>query len=167
MRPTLIAPSASGVSAPSALGGRFEEFRGGVTIGVPVFKHKAEVSLNGVIDRLVNVDKPSQYAYGAQQPLSLNPFLPAATNVLTQSNPTLTLDPNYVNLRRYVGAYAVAVPISTALTANMQYVDQRYGGDAVNALAQDLNVGYSRGHDRRALQDSEHERVDRFELQPV
>ena len=140
IHPTLLAPGSVSVTAPSSMGGRFEEFGGGVTIGVPVFKHKAEVSLNGVVDRLVNVDK-SQYTYGAQQPLSLNPFLPAATNVLTQSNPTLTLDPNYVNLRRYVGAYAVAVPISTALTANMQYVDQRYGGDAVNALAQDLSVG--------------------------
>ena len=140
IRPTLIAPAPAGVTAPSAMGGRYEEFRGGVTIGVPVFKRKAEVSLNGVVDRLVNLDK-SQYAYGPQQPLSLNPFMPAATNVLTQSNPTLTLDPNYVNLRRYVGAYAVAMPISKALTANMQYVDQRYGGEAVNALAQDLSVG--------------------------
>lgn len=141
IRPAMLAPGNVSISAPSSLGGRFQEFGGGVTIGVPVFKHKAEVSLNGVVDRLVNVDKSQQYAYGAQQPLSLNPFLPAATNVLTQSNPTLTLDPNYVNLRRYVGAYAVAVPISKVLTANMQYVDQRYGGDAVNALAQDLNVG--------------------------
>lgn len=141
MRPTLIAPGNVSLSAPSSMGGRYQEFGGGVTIGVPVFKHKAQVSLNGVVDRLVNVDK-SQYGYAAQQqPLSLNPFLPAANNVLTQANPTLTLDPNYVNLRRYVGAYAVAVPISTVLTANMQYVDQRYGGDAVNALAQDLNVG--------------------------
>jgi hypothetical protein len=135
MRPTMIAPATAGVTVPSTVSGRYQEFRGGVTIGVPVFRRKAEVSLNGVIDRLVNIDK-SQSAYGLQPPLGLNPFVPAATNLLTQSNPTLTLDPNYVNLRRYVGAYAVAVPISTALTANMQYVDQRYGGDAVNALDQ-------------------------------
>ncbi len=140
MRPTLIAPSAANVAGPSAMNGRYQEFRGGVTIGVPVFKHKAEVSLNGVIDRLVNNDK-SPNAYGVQPPLGLNPFVPPSTNLLTQSNPTLTLDPNYVNLRRYVGAYAVAVPISTALTANMQYVDQRYGADAVNAFAPDLSVG--------------------------
>jgi hypothetical protein len=140
MRPTLIAPSAASVAGPSTLNGRYQEFRGGVTIGVPVFKRKAEVSLNGVIDRLVNIDKTPN-AYGVQPPLGLNPFAPPSTNLLTQSNPTLTLDPNYVNLRRYVGAYAVAVPISTALTANMQYVDQRYGADAVNAFAPDLSVG--------------------------
>jgi hypothetical protein len=140
IRPTLIAPSATALAAPSTMTGRYQEFRGGVTIGVPVFKRKAEVSLNGVIDRLVNVDK-SQYAYGVQPPLGLNPFVPPSTSLLTQSNPSLTLDPNYVNLRRYVGAYAVAVPISTALTANMQYVDQRYGGDAANTYTQDLSVG--------------------------
>ncbi|HKW44058.1 MAG TPA: hypothetical protein VJN22_00290 [Candidatus Eremiobacteraceae bacterium] len=140
MRPTLVASAAPGVTAPSVVSGRYQEFRGGVTIGVPVFKRKAEVSLNGVIDRLVNVDK-SQTTFATQPPLGLNPFLPPAASLLTQSNPTLTLDPNYVNLRRYVGAYAVAVPINTALTANMQYVDQRYGGDAVNALAPDLSVG--------------------------
>jgi hypothetical protein len=140
IRPTLIAPSASNLTVPSSMGGRYQEFRGGVTIGVPVFKRKAEVSLNGVIDRLVSIDK-SPTAYGVQPPLGLNPFVPPSTNLLTQSNQTLTLDPNYVNLRRYVGAYAVAVPISTALTANMQYVDQRYGADAVNAFAPDLSVG--------------------------
>jgi hypothetical protein len=140
MRPTLIAPSAASVTGPSTISGRYQEFRGGVTIGVPVFKRKAEVSLNGVVDRLVSIEK-TPTAYGVQQPLGLNPFVPASTNLLTQSNQTLTLDPNYVNLRRYVGAYAVAVPISTALTANMQYVDQRYGADAVNAFAPDLSVG--------------------------
>jgi hypothetical protein len=140
IRPTLIAPAAASMTVPSTMNGRYQEFRGGVTIGVPVFKRKAEVSLNGVIDRLVNIDK-SPNAYGVQPPLGLNPFVPASTNLLTGSNPTLTLDPNYVNLRRYVGAYAVAVPISTALTANMQYVDQRYGADAVNAYAPDLSVG--------------------------
>jgi hypothetical protein len=142
IRQTLIGPASMGVGAPSALSGRYQEFHGGVTIGVPVFKRKAEVSLNGVIDRLVNIEKP-QTTYGAQQqqPLGLNPFVPTTSNLLTQSNPTLTLDPNYVNLRRYVGAYAVAVPISRVLTANMQYVDQRYGADAVNELTPDLNVG--------------------------
>jgi hypothetical protein len=140
IRPTLIAPAAANVVVPSTISGRYQEFRGGVTIGVPVFKRKAEVSLNGVIDRLVNIDKAPN-AYGVQAPLGLNPFAPPSTNLLTQSNQTLTLDPNYVNLRRYVGAYAVAVPISTALTANMQYVDQRYGADAVNAFAPDLSVG--------------------------
>jgi hypothetical protein len=139
MRPTLIAPAAAGVTAPSVVSGRYQEFRGGVTIGVPVFKRKAEVSLNGVIDRLVSIDK-TQPAFGTQ-PLGLSPFVPPAASLLTQSNPTLTLDPNYVNLRRYVGAYAVAVPINTALTANMQYVGQRYGGDAVNAFAPNLSVG--------------------------
>ena len=138
---TLLGSANAGVAAmPSALSGRYQEFRGGVTIGVPVFKRQAEVSLNGVIDRLVNIDK-SPTTYGAQPPLGLNPFIPASNNLLTQSNPTLTLDPNYVNLRRYVGAYAVAVPISRVLTANMQYVDQRYGADAVNELTPDLSVG--------------------------
>jgi hypothetical protein len=140
IRPTLIAPAASNLTVPSSMSGRYQEFRGGVTIGVPVFKRKAEVSLNGVIDRLVSIAK-SPTSYGVQPPLGLNPFVPPSTNLLTQSNQTLTLDPNYVNLRRYVGAYAVAVPISTALTANMQYVDQRYGADAVNAFAPDLSVG--------------------------
>jgi hypothetical protein len=139
-RPTLITTSTASVTVPSTMSGRYQEFRGGVTIGVPVFKRKAQVSLNGVIDRLVSIDK-SPNAYNVQPPLGLNPFVPPSTNLLTQSNPTLTLDPNYVNLRRYVGAYAVAVPISTALTANMQYVDQRYGADAVNAFAPDLSVG--------------------------
>jgi hypothetical protein len=141
IRQTLIGSANAGVAiAPSALSGRYQEFRSGVTIGVPVFKRKAEVSLNGVIDRLVSIDKPPT-TYGTQPPLGLNPFVPASNNLLTQSNPTLTLDPNYVNLRRYVGAYAVAVPISRVLTANMQYVDQRYGADAVNELTPDLSVG--------------------------
>ena len=142
IRQTLIGPASTGIGAPSALSGKYQEFRGGVTIGVPVFKRKAEVSLNGVVDRLVNIEKsPSTYGVQQQQPLGLNPFVPTTNNLLTQSNPTLTLDPNYVNLRRYVGAYAVAVPISRVLTANMQYVDQRYGADAVNELAPDLSVG--------------------------
>ena len=141
IRQTLIGSANTSVAVvPSALSGRYQEFRGGVTIGVPVFKRKAEVSLNGVIDRLVNIAK-SPATYGSQPPLGLNPFVPPSSSLLTQSNPTLTLDPNYVNLRRYVGAYAVAVPISTALTANMQYVDQRYGADAVNELTPDLSVG--------------------------
>jgi hypothetical protein len=139
-RPALLAPSAFGTTLTTNVGGRFEEFRGGVTLGVPVFKRKAEVSLNGVVDRLIRDDKTT-YAYGASPSLGLSPFVPAAAAGLTGSNPSLTLDPNYVNVRRYVGAYSVAVPIGTALTANMQYVDQRFGADSLNANVQDLNVG--------------------------
>ena len=166
MRPTLIAPSAASMAVPSTMNGRYQEFRGGVTIGVPVFKHKAEVSLNGVIDRLVHIDK-SPTTDNVHPPLGLSPFVPPSSNLLTQSNPTLTLDPNYVNLRRYVGAYAVAVPISTALTANMQYVDQRYGADAVNAFAPDLSVGTREATFGVLYKIPEHQCVDQPELQSV
>ncbi len=132
--------SAGSFNAPpvSALSSQYEEFHGGVTVGVPVFKHQAQVSLDGVFSRLVN-DSGQTIADNSGPPPALGLY-GSSNSPATSALAGLSAYQNLATGRQYVGAYSVALPIGKALTANMQYVDQRFGGDPLNALNTGVNV---------------------------
>ena len=136
--PSGFLPGAFGAPAVAGLSSQTESLRGGVTVGVPIFKRQAEVSLDGVFSRLVNV---------SGQPINDGSAPPPALGLYGTSNvpasSALAGLSAYQNLstgRQYVGAYSVALPIGKALTANMQYVDQRFGGDALSSTNTGVNL---------------------------
>jgi hypothetical protein len=137
-RPSGLSPGSFNAPSVSALSSQYEEFHGGVTVGVPVFKHQAQVSLDGVFSRLVN-DSGQTIADDSAPPPALGLYGPAnapASSALAG----LSAYQNLATGRQYVGAYSVALPIGKALTANMQYVDQRFGGDPLSSLNSGVNV---------------------------
>ncbi|HLJ83173.1 MAG TPA: hypothetical protein VKT51_03220 [Candidatus Eremiobacteraceae bacterium] len=137
-RPSGLSPGSFNAPAVSSLSSQYQELRGGVTVGVPVFKHQAQVSLDGVFSRLVN-DSGQTIADNSAPPPALGLYGPSnapATSALAG----LSAYQNLATGRQYVGAYSVALPIGKALTANMQYVDQRFGGDPLNSVTSGVNV---------------------------
>ena len=47
--------------------------------------------------------------------------------------------PNYQNVRHLAGSGSLALPITAALTANVSYVNQAWGGEALNTLNQSIS----------------------------
>ncbi len=117
-----------------------EQLQGGVNVGVPVFKHQVQVSLDGVFSRLIN-DPDQAIADGSDDapPPALGLY-GSANAPATSALAGLSAYQNIATGRQYVGTYSVALPIGKALTANMQYVDQRFGGDPLSALNSGVNL---------------------------
>jgi hypothetical protein len=137
-RPSGLSPGSFNAPPVSAISSQYEEFHGGVTVGVPVFKHQAQVSLDGVFSRLIN-DSGQTIADSSAPPPALGLYGPSNAPV-TSALAGLSAYQNLATGRQYVGAYSVALPIGKALTANMQYVDQRFGGDPLNTVNSGVNV---------------------------
>jgi hypothetical protein len=133
-----LLPSSFNAPQVSALSSQYEELHGGVTVGVPVFKHQAQVSLDGVFSRLVN-DSGQMIADNSAPPPALGLYGPSNAPA-TSAFAGLSSYQNLATGRQYLGAYSVALPIGKALTANMQYVDQRFGGDPLNTVNSGVNV---------------------------
>ena len=99
---------------------------------------QAEVSLDGVFSRLVN--DPSQTFVDDSAPPPALGLYGASNSPVTSALAGVSAYQNLATGRQYAGAYSVALPIGKALTANMQYVDQRFGGDPLSSVNSGLNL---------------------------
>ncbi len=122
----------------SNVSGKYDQLSGGVTLGIPLLKRKATVNLDALFERLQRDDR-TPFVYAADPALGLPAYNSMASTELAGSGATVPFYPNYVNLRHYYGSASVAVPISSALTANLAYVDQRYRGQALTTSAESVS----------------------------
>jgi len=58
---------------------------------------------------------------------------------LTGTGTQVLFYPNFVNVRHTIGRAQLALPVTAALTANLDYVEQRYTGEALNTLTQSIS----------------------------
>ena len=138
IRPNSLATQIFGPAFASTVKGKYDALSGGVTLTLPVFERKASVSLDTLYEKLERIDRTA-FVYAADPALGLSAYNPIASAELAGTGGTVFFYPDMVNVVHYTGNLSVAVPITAALTANLQYIDQRYGGQAINTLTQSLS----------------------------
>ena len=138
IRPNSLATDIFGPQFASSLKAKYDQFGGGLTFGVPVFDRKATVTLNGLFERLERDDKTA-FVYAADPTLGVPAYNPVASAELTGTGTQVLFYPNFVNVRHTVGRAQLALPVTAALTANLDYVEQRYTGEALNTLTQSIS----------------------------
>lgn len=138
IRPNSLAVDIFGPQFTSDVQETYDELGGGVTLGVPVFDRKATVTLNGLFEELERNDK-TPFVYAADPTLGVSSYDPIASAELTGSGAQVLFYPNYVDVKHTVGHAALALPVTAAITANLEYYDQTYGGEALNTLTQSIS----------------------------
>lgn len=138
IRPNSLAADIFGPAFTSSVKGTYDQIGGGVTLGIPVFDRKATVTLNGLFERLERDDQ-TPFVYAADPTLGVSSYNPVASAELTGTGAKVLFYPNYANVRHLVGHASLALPVTAALTANLDYYDQRYGGEALNTLTQSIS----------------------------
>ena len=137
-QPNSLASQIFGAGFQSTVRGAFAQAGGGVTLNLPVFARTASISLDGLWEHLVRNDQ-TPYVYAADPLLGTPAFNPTASLELIGTGKTISFYPNYVNVVHALGAAQASVPLTSALTANIQYLRQRYAGEALNSLTQSIN----------------------------
>lgn len=138
IRANSLATDIFGPQFASSVKGKYDQLGGGLTLGVPVFDRKATVTLNGLFERLERDDQTA-FVYAADPTLGVAAYNPIASAELTGTGTQVLFYPNYVNVRHTIGRAQLALPVTAALTANLDYVEQRYAGEALNTLTQSIS----------------------------
>jgi hypothetical protein len=138
IRPNSLATDIFGPQFLSNVKGKYDQFGGGVTLGVPVFDRKATVTLNGLFEKLERNDQ-TPFVYAADPALNVASYNPIASAELTGTGAQVLFYPNFVNVKHTVGHAQLALPVTAALTANLDYYEQRYTGEALNTLTQSIS----------------------------
>jgi hypothetical protein len=138
IRPDSLAVDIFGPEFSSAVAETYDQLGGGVTLGIPVFDRKATVTLNGLFEKLERDDQTS-FVYAADPTLGVSAYDPIASAELTGTGAKVLFYPNYVNVQHTVGHAQLALPVTAAITANLDYYQQRYGGEALNTLTQSIS----------------------------
>ncbi|MBC5825740.1 MAG: hypothetical protein GIW99_05680 [Candidatus Eremiobacteraeota bacterium] len=129
VQPNALADHAFGLNYPTRQRATYAQVASGVTLGLPLLNRRATISLDALYESLRRNDR-SPFVYAADPALGLNAFNSLASAELAGSGARVLYYPNFSNLSHYYGAASVAVPLTSAVTANVAYVDQRYSGDA-------------------------------------
>ena len=138
IRPNSLATDIFGPQFASSTRGKYDQFGGGVTLGVPLFDRRATVTLNGLFERLQRNDQ-TPFVYAADPALGVASYNPIASAELTGTGAQVLFYPNYVNVQHTIGHAQLALPVTAALTANLEYYQQRYSGEALNTLTQSIS----------------------------
>lgn len=138
IRPNSLAADIFGPQFASTIKGKYDQFGGGVTLGVPLFDRKATVTLNGLFEKLERNDQ-TPFVYAADPALGVAAYNPVASAELTGTGAQVLFYPNFVNVRHTIGHAQLALPVTAAITANLEYYEQRYGGEAINTLTQSIS----------------------------
>ena len=138
IQPDSLAVDIFGPQFVSNVRATYDQLGGGLTLGIPMWDRKATVTLNGLFERLYRDDK-TPFVYAADPALGVTAYNPIASAELTGSGAQVLFYPNYVNVVHTLGRAQVALPVTAALTANLDYIDQRYTGEALNTLTQSIS----------------------------
>ena len=138
IRPNSLATDIFGPQFASSVKGKYDQVGGGLTLGVPVFDRKATVTLNGLFERLERDDR-TPFVYAADPTLGISAYNPVASAELTGTGAQVLFYPNFVNVQHTIGRAQLALPVTAALTANLDYIEQRYTGEAINTLTQSIS----------------------------
>jgi hypothetical protein len=140
IRPESLAVDIFGPEFVSTMRAKYDQLGGGLTLGVPLWDRKATVTLNGLFEQLQRPDK-TPFIYAADPTLALTApvYNPVASAELTGTGSEVLFYPNYVNVQHTLGRAQLALPVTAALTANLDYIDQHYTGEALNTLSQSIS----------------------------
>ncbi len=138
IRPNSLAAAIFGPAYTSTVQGVYKQAGGGFTINLPVFDRTATVSLDALYENLYRPDTTA-FVYAADPLLGVPAYNPLGSAELTGTGQTIFFYPSYTNVTHRQGVGAIALPITAALTANVSYVDQRWGGEALNTLNQSIS----------------------------
>lgn len=139
IQPTSLATQIFGPAFAFSNVGKYSALGGGVTLALPVFDRKATVNLDGLYERLTRDDKTPTTAFLAANPGSTPYNQVASTGFDSVAAPTAVyFSPKSFDVKQYLGAASVAVPVTSALTVNGSFAEQQYGGATLNMLTQSL-----------------------------
>jgi S-layer homology domain len=138
IRPNSLAVDIFGPQFASTTKGKYDQLGGGLTLGIPLWDRKATVTLNGLLEKLERNDK-TPFVYAADPVLGVAAYNPVASAELTGTGSQVLFYPNFVNVQHTIGRAQLALPVTAALSANLDYIEQRYTGEALNTLSQSIS----------------------------
>jgi len=138
VQPNSVATQIFGPAFASPVRSHFTAIGGGVTLNLPMFSRTATLSLDALREQILRNDR-TPFVYAADPLLGEPAFNPAGSAELTGTGRSVMFYPNYQNIVHTLGTAQASVPITSALSANLMYVGQRYSGEALNSLAQSIN----------------------------
>ena len=147
IQPDSLATQIFGPAFATSFSRKYNSLGAGVTLALPLFDRKATVSLDGLYESLKRNDKSSflyaaNASYLANNPNALPYNTAAGTSLNVISMPSaLIFYPNFIDIQHFASGASLAVPVSKALTVNGGFSEQRYNGEALNTLTQDLSLG--------------------------
>ncbi|HME82417.1 MAG TPA: S-layer homology domain-containing protein [Candidatus Eremiobacteraceae bacterium] len=139
IRPNSLSAAIFGPQYVTGVGGKYQTYGGGFTLGLPIWDRTATLNFDALYERIQRLDQ-TPFVYAADPLLGV----PGAYNALGSTELTGTgqivyFYPNYQNVRHLAGSGSLALPITAALTANVTYVNQAWGGEALNTLNQSIS----------------------------
>lgn len=139
IEPNSIGTQIFGAAFNSTVRAKYDSLSAGVTLGVPVFDRKATVSLDSLYERIQRPDT-TPFIYADDAAFYGRPGFNALGNAeLVGTKQIVYFYPNLMDVKHYSTQVSAAVPITAALTANLQWVEQKYGGEALNTLTQSIS----------------------------
>ena len=139
IRPNSLAAAIFGPQYQSNVGGKYSQVGGGFTLNLPVWDRTATLNFDALYEQIQRLDK-TPFPYAADPLLGIpNAYNPLGSAELTGTGQVVFFYPNYQNVKHLVGSGSLALPITAALTANVAYVNQAYGGEALNTLNQSIS----------------------------
>ena len=138
IRPNSLAAAIFGPAYITNVGGKYQQVGGGFTLNLPIWDRTATLSFDGLFEQIQRLDK-TPFVYAADPLLGVPSYNPLGSAELLGTGQTVFFYPNYQNVKHMQGVGSLALPITAALTANVSYVDQRYGGEALTTLNQTIS----------------------------
>jgi len=139
IRPNSLATAIFGPQYISNVGGKYSQVGGGFTLNLPVWDRTATLNFDALYEQIQRLDR-TPFVYAADPLLGIpNAYNPLGSAELTGTGQVVNFYPNYQNVNHKLGSGSLALPITAALTANVSYVHQAYGGEALNTLNQSIS----------------------------
>ncbi len=139
IRPNSLAAAIFGPQFSTGVGGKYQTVGGGFTLGLPIWDRTATLNFDALYERIQRLDT-TPFVYAADPLLGIpNAYNPLGSAELTGTGQVVYFYPNYQNVRHLAGSGSLALPITAALTANVSYVNQAWGGEALNTLNQSIS----------------------------
>jgi hypothetical protein len=139
IRPNSLAAAIFGPQFASNVAGKYQTYGGGFTLGLPIWDRTATLNFDGLYERIQRLDQ-TPFVYAADPLLGIpNAYNPLGSAELLGTGQEVFFYPNHQNVHHEAGSGSLALPITAALTANVTYVNQTWGGEALNTLNQTIS----------------------------
>lgn len=139
IRPNSLAAAIFGPQFSTGVGGKYQTVGGGFTLGLPIWDRTATLNFDALYERIQRLDT-TPFVYAADPLLGIpGAYNPLGSAELNGTGQVVYFYPNYQNVRHLAGSGSLALPITAALTANVSYVNQAWGGEALNTLNQSIS----------------------------
>jgi len=139
IRPNSLAAAIFGPQFASNVAGKYQTVGGGFTLGLPIWDRTATLNFDALYEQIQRLDQ-TPFVYAADPLLGIpNAYNPLGSAELLGTGREVFFYPNHQNVHHEAGSGSLALPITAALTANVTYVNQTWGGEALNTLNQTIS----------------------------